>query len=130
MLGDGHISTFKWYTCSFWSCCRFCHFQFTFSGLSSLLGAINFLITIYNMRVPDFQWDNYLYSYGYFHYIHTITIIASCTRSRITMLLTDRNFNTTFFDPSGEGIPYYISIYSDFRSSGSIYSNYTFIWSY
>ena len=32
----------------------------------------------------------------------------------ITMLLTDRNFNTSFFDPLGGVIQYYINIYSGF----------------
>lgn len=32
----------------------------------------------------------------------------------ITMLLTDRNFNTSFFDPLGGEIQYYISIYFGF----------------
>ena len=32
----------------------------------------------------------------------------------ITMLLTDRNFNTTFFDPAGAEILYYINIYFGF----------------
>ena len=32
----------------------------------------------------------------------------------ITMLLTDRNFNTTFFDPLGGEILFYINIYFGF----------------
>eukprot|EP00978_Attheya_sp_CCMP212_P036782 scaffold169357_cov118-Attheya_sp.AAC.1 len=52
-------------------------FSLHLSGASSILGAINFITTIFNMRV----------------------------KRAITMLLTDRNFNTTFFDPAGGGDP-------------------------
>ena len=87
------------------------------AGISSLLGAINFICTIVNMRVPGltfhrlplFVWA-ILKRRCYYYYF-------TCISGAITMLLTDRNFNTTFFDPSGGGDPIYTNIILVFWTS-------------
>merc|ERR1711902_135123 len=63
-------------------------FSLHLAGVSSLLGAVNFISTLRNLRVFGIILDR-------------LPLFAGA----ITMLLTDRNFNTSFYDPRGGGDP-------------------------
>ena len=76
------------------------------TGLSSLLGAVNFVATIHNMRAPGMGWGRmplFVWSILVFSYL-LIAALPSIAAA-VTMLLTDRHFGTSFFDPAGGGDP-------------------------
>nr|YP_010033045.1 cytochrome c oxidase subunit 1 [Tuber calosporum]QOW39553.1 cytochrome c oxidase subunit 1 [Tuber calosporum] len=84
------------------------------SGISSLLGAINFCTTILNMRSPGIRLAK-LALFGWAVVI-TAVLLTLSSRSRnlaITMLITDRNFNTSFFEAAGGGYRLLISLLID-----------------
>lgn len=75
-------------------------------GASSIMGSINIIVTILNMRAPGMTLMKMpMFAWGWlitaFLLIATIPVLAGA----VTMLLTDRHFGTHFFDAAGGGDP-------------------------
>ncbi|HEY6780248.1 MAG TPA: cytochrome c oxidase subunit I [Thermoleophilaceae bacterium] len=76
------------------------------TGISSLVGAINFVATIHNMRAPGMSWGRMpLFVWTILVYSYLLIVALPAIAAAVTMLLTDRHFGTAFFDPTGGGDP-------------------------
>jgi cytochrome c oxidase subunit 1 len=84
----------------------FAMFSVHLLGLSSIMGAINVIVTVLNMRAPGmtmmkmplFVWTWVITA---FLLVATMPVLAGA----ITMLITDRFFGTSFFNAAGGGDP-------------------------
>jgi cytochrome c oxidase subunit I len=74
------------------------------TGVSSILGALNIMVTIANMRAPGMGWARLpLFCWSMLAQAIMIILTLPVIAAAVTILLTDRHFGTCFYDPSCGG---------------------------
>jgi cytochrome c oxidase subunit 1 len=75
-------------------------------GLSSILGSINIIVTILNMRAPGMTLMKLpLFCWAWLITAFMIITCLPVLAGGVTMLLMDRHFGTSFFNAAGGGDP-------------------------
>jgi cytochrome c oxidase subunit 1 len=75
-------------------------------GMSSIMGSINVIVTVLNMRAPGLKlMDMPVFCWTWLITAFLIIAVMPVLAGVITMMLTDRNFGTHFFDAAGGGDP-------------------------
>jgi cytochrome c oxidase subunit I len=75
-------------------------------GVSSIIGSINILTTILNMRAPGMTLMKMpLFVWTWLVTAYLLILVMPVLAGAVTMLLTDRHFDTHFFNAAGGGDP-------------------------
>ncbi|TFZ07695.1 cytochrome c oxidase subunit I [Ramlibacter humi] len=84
----------------------FAIFALHIMGASSIMGSINIIVTILNMRAPGMTLLKMpLFCWAWLITAYLLIAVMPVLAGAITMTLTDRHFGTTFFNPSAGGDP-------------------------
>ena len=75
-------------------------------GASSIMGAINIIVTILNLRAPGMTLMKMpMFCWCWLVTAYLLLAVMPVLAAAVTMLLTDRHFGTTFFNAAGGGDP-------------------------
>jgi cytochrome c oxidase subunit 1 len=75
-------------------------------GASSIMGSINIIVTILNMRAPGMTLMKMpMFCWTWLITAYLLIAVMPVLAGAITMVLTDRHFGTSFFSAAGGGDP-------------------------
>ncbi|KON82125.1 cytochrome c oxidase subunit I [Azoarcus sp. PA01] len=75
-------------------------------GISSIMGAINIVVTVLNMRAPGMRLMKMpLFCWAWLITAYLLIAVMPVLAGAVTMVLTDRHFGTSFFNAAGGGDP-------------------------
>ena len=75
-------------------------------GASSIMGSINIIVTVLNMRAPGMTLMKMpMFCWTWLITAYLLIAVMPVLAGAITMTLTDRHFGTSFFNPGGGGDP-------------------------
>lgn len=75
-------------------------------GVSSIMGSINVIVTIMNMRAPGMTLMKMpMFCWAWLITAYLLIAVMPVLAGAVTMLLTDRYFGTSFFNAAGGGDP-------------------------
>jgi cytochrome c oxidase subunit I len=75
-------------------------------GISSIMGSINIIATILNLRAPGMKMMKMpIFVWSWLITAFLLIAIMPVLAGAVTMMLTDRNFGTSFFNAAGGGDP-------------------------
>jgi cytochrome c oxidase subunit 1 len=81
-------------------------FSLHLMGMSSIMGSINIIVTILNMRAPDMPLMKMpIFCWSWLVTAYLLIAVMPVLAGAITMTLTDRHFGTAFFQAAGGGDP-------------------------
>ena len=75
-------------------------------GISSIMGAINIIVTVLNMRAPGMTMMKMpMFCWTWLITAYLLIAVMPVLAGAVTMVLTDRHFGTSFFNAAGGGDP-------------------------
>ncbi len=75
-------------------------------GISSIMGSINVIVTVFNMRAPGMTLMKMpMFVWTWLITAFLLIMVMPVLAGAVTMMLTDRHFGTSFFDAAGGGDP-------------------------
>ncbi len=81
-------------------------FSIHMMGISSIMGSINIIATILNMRAPGMKMMKMpVFVWSWLITAFLLLAIMPVLAGAVTMMLTDRHFGTSFFEAAGGGDP-------------------------
>jgi cytochrome c oxidase subunit 1 len=91
-------------------------------GVSSMLGGVNFLVTILNMRAPGMKLFRMpLFTWSILITAFLVVMASPFLAAALAMVLADREFGTTFFQPNAGGSAIIYQVIFWFYSHPAVY---------